>query len=435
MLSLLPGDADSEFALGVIRTLSEHGFIAYLAGGCVRDALMGHAPKDYDVATNATPAAVRELFGKHRTLAIGAAFGVINVLPPARSSAQPVEVATFRSDGNYSDGRRPDSVAFGSPQADAERRDFTINGLFFDPVTKHVIDFVDGQADLAARRVRAIGVADDRFAEDKLRMLRAIRFAALFEFSLDHDTAAAVARHAGEITTVSGERIGAEMQRMLASRSAPAALQMIVSLRLAASLLPPAIAAIANAPLTLDWLAARARPDFESGLAILAAVASQSTDAEPQPDLAAAKQVLGKLFHQWKLAAQRRDAALQAIAGFPTILRADQLPWSVVQPHLVQRFASTALAVAEAFAKRTHATSKGRLAGIEFAAERLSWPRERLDPPPLIDGDALRQQGYKPGPSFRDMLAAARAAQLDGQIRTAQQAIEVAEATLRNDCR
>ena len=201
------------FAVEVVRRLREAGFTAYWAGGCVRDQLLGRTPKDYDVATDATPAQIRKLFGRHRTLAIGAAFGVITVMGP--KAAGMIEVATFRHDAAYSDGRHPDSVTFSSAEEDASRRDFTINGLFYDPVEERVIDFVGGQDDLAARRLRAIGDPRERFAEDKLRMLRAVRFAAAFDFALEENTLAAIREMAGEIPVVSAERIAMEMRRML----------------------------------------------------------------------------------------------------------------------------------------------------------------------------------------------------------------------------
>ncbi|MEM1067781.1 MAG: CCA tRNA nucleotidyltransferase, partial [Planctomycetota bacterium] len=160
-----------------------------MAGGCVRDALLGRQPKDYDVATDATPDAIREVFGKRKTLAFGASFGVIGVLPAKGGGAQthePTEVATFRSDGSYSDGRRPDSVHFGDAENDAQRRDFTINGLFYDPLSDQVIDYVGGVDDLKAGLLRTIGNPVERFAEDKLRMLRAVRFATTMALQIDH---------------------------------------------------------------------------------------------------------------------------------------------------------------------------------------------------------------------------------------------------------
>ena len=219
------------FAADVVRRLRAAGFEAYWAGGCVRDQLLGRTPKDYDVATSATPEQIRTLFGRRRTLAIGAAFGVISVIGP--KPAGMVEVTTFRRDAAYSDGRHPDSVTFSSAEEDASRRDFTINGLFYDPVEQRVIDFVGGQKDLAERHVRAIGCARDRFAEDKLRMLRAVRFAAAFDFTLDDEARAAIAEMAAEIHVVSPERIAMEMRRLLADSSRAAGVRLLLETGLA----------------------------------------------------------------------------------------------------------------------------------------------------------------------------------------------------------
>jgi poly(A) polymerase len=189
-------DPQSRLALEIIQRLRKEGHVSYLAGGCVRDALLGRTPKDYDVATDARPEQIRKLFGFHRTLAIGAAFGVISVCSESPQKESPVEVATFRCDGIYSDGRRPDAVEFSSPAADAQRRDFTINGLFFDPASAQVIDFVGGVDDLAESCIRAIGDAASRFSEDKLRLLRAVRFATTYGFTIEEETKRAVCQHA-----------------------------------------------------------------------------------------------------------------------------------------------------------------------------------------------------------------------------------------------
>src|SRR5208337_2552590 len=188
---------DRQFALEVVRRLRGAGFEAYWAGGCVRDELLGRRPKDYDVATSAAPPEIRGLFGQRRTLPLGAAFGVITVLGPRPAGM--IEVATFRQDADYSDGRHPDHVTFSSAREDAARRDFTINGMFFDPIDGQVIDFVGGQEDLRNQLIRAIGSPRLRFGEDKLRMLRAVRFTAAFGFSIDAETAAAVCEMAAEI--------------------------------------------------------------------------------------------------------------------------------------------------------------------------------------------------------------------------------------------
>ncbi|HYH63509.1 MAG TPA: CCA tRNA nucleotidyltransferase, partial [Urbifossiella sp.] len=190
---------EREFAVECVRTLQAAGFRALWAGGCVRDELLGLTPNDYDIATDARPEQVQKLF--RRTLAIGAAFGVIEVVGPRGADGEhlTVEVATFRSDGTYTDGRRPDSVVFSSPEEDAARRDFTINGMFFDPIAGQLHDYVGGRADLDAKVLRAIGDPAARFAEDKLRVLRAVRIGTRFDLSIDPATLAAAQATAPQI--------------------------------------------------------------------------------------------------------------------------------------------------------------------------------------------------------------------------------------------
>jgi poly(A) polymerase len=225
-----------EFAVDVVAKLRAAGFEAYWAGGCVRDQLLGREPKDFDVATDARPDEIRGIFGFRRTVAVGEAFGVIKVV--GRKPEGEVEVATFRQDASYSDGRHPDSVRFSTPEADAQRRDFTINGLFYDPLDDRVIDFVGGQEDLARRMVRAIGDARARFAEDKLRLLRGVRIAATFDFTLEPATRDAIKAMADQITVVSAERIAAEMRLMLVHPRRARALELLRELGLLKIILP-----------------------------------------------------------------------------------------------------------------------------------------------------------------------------------------------------
>src|SRR5579859_2712345 len=210
------------FASTIVQTLRQHGFQAYLVGGCVRDLLLNREPKDYDVATDARPEQVMRIFPG--TYAVGVLFGVVLVPVPnaaevpgdAPSKSQAVEVATFRSDIGYSDGRHPDEVRFSrDPREDVARRDFTINGMLLDPVSGEVLDFVGGRADLQAGIIRTIGDAEQRFGEDKLRMLRAVRFAARFEYTIDLATFAAMRKLAEQIQVVSRERVRDELTRML----------------------------------------------------------------------------------------------------------------------------------------------------------------------------------------------------------------------------
>ena len=228
----MAGKSTKSVALGVVRKLLSAGYEAYFAGGCVRDMLLGRRPGDYDIATDASPGQIKSLF--RRVLMVGARFGVAVVL----KGDQQVEVATFRSDVSYSDGRRPDSVRFSSPAEDALRRDFTINGMFYDPLSDEVIDYVGGRDDLAAGIVRTIGVPAERFAEDYLRMLRGPRFAIRLGFDLDGATAREIARKSANITSISGERIFDELSKMLSGPAPAMALEMLDELGLASEILP-----------------------------------------------------------------------------------------------------------------------------------------------------------------------------------------------------
>jgi poly(A) polymerase len=227
---------EREFATSVVRVLRDAGYQALWAGGCVRDELLGLVPKDYDVATDACPDQVRHLF--RHTVAVGAAFGVINVRSPRSLGSFEIEVATFRSDVSYSDGRHPDEVVFSSPREDAQRRDFTINGMFFDPLEDRLIDYVGGRADLEAKILRAIGDPVQRFTEDKLRMLRAARLATRFDLAIEPATAAAVRAMAGQVTVVSAERIAEELRKMLVDPRRARGVALLDQLGLAAVILP-----------------------------------------------------------------------------------------------------------------------------------------------------------------------------------------------------
>ena len=396
-----------EYALDVVKKLQQAGYQALWAGGCVRDQLLDLQPKDYDVATNATPAQVREAFGKKRTLPIGASFGVITVLGP--KSAGHIEVATFRRDSGYSDGRHPDSVEFTDAQEDARRRDFTINGMFFDPVLEKVIDYVGGQTDLETGIVRAIGCPEERIDEDKLRMLRGVRFAATFDFELDPETMAAIQKHAPEIQTVSGERIGAEMRRMLAGANRATAVVLLRDSGLLAEIIPHGSLITADGDQwerTLESLE-RLDGDFESAAAILL-----------QPILQ--KHGIDSISQRWKLSNAERKSIQWIGQHWRTLAQADQLPWSQVQPLLVNPDAQRALAVAAS-------RSQQAPIGIEFCRERLQWPMDELDPAPLLDGSDLIEIGIRPGPLFKEILNALREAQLEGQIATIDEAKKMAQ--------
>jgi poly(A) polymerase len=397
-----------KLALEIAERLQAAGHQALLAGGCVRDTLLGAEPDDYDVATSARPEEVQELFGRQRTLAIGAAFGVIAVLGADRKSQ--VEVATFRADGGYSDGRRPDTVTFTDARNDALRRDFTINGLFQDPMTGTVHDFVEGRRDLEERIIRAIGDPHQRISEDKLRMLRAVRFTARFGFELDAATRAAVMRHAPEIRMVSGERIGAEMKKMLTHPSRALAASLLEECRLLAEIVDGGdllTANLANWRTRLKWLEGLGDvASFPVVATVLLGPVIKEYGVQP-------------LMDRWKLSAAEAASIRWLEENWLTLLRAHSLPWSAVQPLLVHPDGPGGLQIATAAGGPDQA-------GVRLCQQRLAWSAERLDPPPLINGESLKKIGLVPGPQYGRILEAVRCAQLDGKVQLANEAEELA---------
>lgn len=402
---MLDSSQQREFACQVVQNLRTAGYQALWAGGCVRDALLGMLPKDYDVATSATPAEVREVFGKRRTIPIGASFGVITVIGPKNGGN--IEVATFRTDGHYSDGRRPDSVQFATPEIDASRRDFTINGLFYDPIADEVYDYVGGQADLEAGIVRAIGDPALRIAEDKLRMLRAIRFAARFDFEIDPATQAAIVNLAKKISQVSGERIGAEMQAMLVHPNRIAALKLLRESGLETWVLPE-VASIAGG----TWQEALAvirrllSPDFPLVLAALLRDSPAGTVAT--------------LARRWKLSNREVDRTTWLVETLPIGLTAHEVPWPKLQRILTHEAHAQLVALVEAIVGSQHPAT------IACHA-RLALPTQQLNPPPLVSGGDLIAAGFTPGPNFSRWLEAIRDAQLEGRIATRNEAIRLAQ--------
>ena len=408
--------AAREFAQVVVGRLKTAGHEAFWAGGCVRDELLGRIPADYDVATSARPEQVRGVFGHRRTLAVGAAFGVITVVGPR--GAGHVEVTTFRTDAAYTDGRHPAGVTFSSAREDAQRRDFTINGMFLDPVSGEVHDHVDGRADLAAGIVRAIGVPAMRFGEDHLRMLRAVRFAAGFGFVLDEETRLAIERMAHLVANVSPERIAAELRGMVSRPGRRRALELLDETGLAREVLlevaPPATGQD-------EWRQSARAVDAldEPGLATALAILAEGR--EPA--------VLERIVSRLRLSNREAKTAGWLLEALAELGGADEedlrhRPWSLVQPWVAHE---SGFLLGDLLRARA-ACGRGAVGAAAWVTRQASRPREELDPPPLVTGDDLLTAGVPAGRPVGAMLARLRALQLDGRIATRQEAVEWAQA-------
>ena len=408
-----------QFAVDVVEKLRGAGYEALWAGGCVRDQLLGKVPKDYDVATSAEPEQIREVFGFRRTLPLGAAFGVITVLGP-RGAGQ-IEVATFRCDAPYSDGRHPDSVTFSTAEFDAQRRDFTINGLFYDPLADETIDYVGGCDDLRSGIVRAIGDPLARIAEDKLRMLRAIRFTATFDFRLDGATLAAVQAQAHELVIVSAERIAAEMRRMLVDKHRRRAVELLLESNLLEVVLPEskALTEFETAEVgdrsespwrhTLATLDRLERPTFAAALAALLREICQATGNETPRQVTTALQTACR---RWRLTNHEIKQAAWLLNHQRLIRSAPQLPWPQLQRILVSPAIEELLGFSQAVAE----VLDGNHSAIDYCRQKLALPPAALNPPPLIDGADLIAAGIPRGAVYRCILSDIRDAQLEGRL-------------------
>jgi poly(A) polymerase len=401
---------ERQFALEVVRKLQEAGFAALWAGGCVRDELLGLTPADYDVATNARPEHLRGLFKRRNE--IGASFGVVQVIGPRGDDGEwlTIEVATFRSDVSYTDGRRPDAVVFSSPEEDAQRRDFTINGMFFDPVKEELIDYVGGRADLDARILRAIGDPAARFTEDKLRILRAVRIAARFGLAIDPATLAAAKRMAREIRVVSPERIAEELRKLLAHPNRARGARLLREFDLIEPILPE--------------LAGDSSEAWEQTLTVIENLPREASFplAFAALLLALGKPAVNGIADRLRLSGVEKSRILWLIESQDAPANAETQRLSRLKPILSHPGSSELLALA-----RAAALARGSgLGSIEFCERMLrDTPPEELNPPPFITGEDLIALGLKPGPEFKRILDAVRAEQLDGQVRTKEQALEL----------
>ena len=420
-VSQTQADSQRDFAEVVVRKLRVAGFTALWAGGCVRDLLVGLTPKDYDVATDARPEQVRDVFGRRRTRAVGESFGVIIVLGPNRAAGQ-IEVATFRNDGQYIDGRRPESVEFSSPEEDARRRDFTINGMFYDPVEEKVLDFVGGETDLKRGVLRAIGTARHRFEEDKLRLLRAVRFAAAFDFTLEEDTAQAAREMASQITVVSAERIAQELRRMLSHRNRAVAIRLCREVNLLPHILPELNAVSGDEQLwreLLTALTALGEMDFSIGLGLLFCSAIDQSGLAEKP----ASQLVLDAGKRLRLSNDEIHHAEWLVRFRDVLSCVQELSLARLKRVLSEPLAEDLLALLEA---RLYATGSS-CEPVEFCRRFLAENSpEVINPPPLISGDQLIAAGFRPGPRFKHILEVVRDAQLNLEISDSDEAMDLA---------
>lgn len=409
-----------EAAASIVRRLREARHVAYFAGGCVRDELLGLEPTDYDVATDARPDAIQAMFRK--TAAVGASFGVVLV----KEAGGVVEVATFRSDGPYSDNRRPDRVEFADAAHDAERRDFTINALFLDPLAAedsasihgHVIDHVGGLADLEARVIRAVGDPERRLAEDHLRALRAVRFAARFGFAIERGTADAIREHASDLEGVSRERVGDELRRMFLAETRAEAAGLLDELSLDGVVLgvvPTAARGTALAALGPQEFLGQPVP--VSFPAALAALAFDRGEAESLAQVPA-------LIRRWRrglcLSNEESARLRDVLEGVLEI----EAGWSEAGVSSRKRRAAAAW-FADALAVLQARNGKlGNLVRSDVAS--LAGDGIGLAPTPLIDGTDMLEAGLTPGPVFARVLSSVYDAQLEGRVSGKAEALQLA---------
>lgn len=411
--------------MAIVQRLRAAGHVAYFAGGCVRDYVLGLDPKDYDVATDAPPQRVRELFPD--TQAVGAAFGVI--LVHMRPSV--IEVATFRAEGPYHDGRRPSQVRFTTAQEDAHRRDFTINGLFLDPMTDMVIDYVGGQADLASRTLRAIGIPSQRFEEDHLRLLRAIRFAARFDLHIEPKTAEAILAHAPLLKRISPERIAEELRLMLTPPTRNRAWPMLWEYRLVGEIfrfLSPRENVFFNQDrsIFLQIIPSESIPFSlalaAGGLCYRCQMAGEISDSQLLLILGEARQMAKAARQALRISNEESDGMEQTLIGAAKLLE-NAAPTLALKKRFLARPTSK---MSRQLLDAMDASGFYRSAIPALRDDLNELQKTDFAPPPLLTGDDLTTAGLSPGPIFRKILDWVYDAQLENRIQTRPEALEMA---------
>jgi poly(A) polymerase len=421
-------------AIAIVKRLRDEGYESYLAGGCVRDMLLGKEPQDYDITTNAKPDDIVRIFPK--TVPVGAQFGVILVL----LEGQPFEVASFRHDGPYLDGRRPTHVRYGSLEEDIFRRDFTINGMVYDPIANQVIDHVGGRRDLESRLVRAIGRPRSRFEEDRLRMVRALRFAASLNFTVESETLAAIGELAPTIKQISWERIGEEITRILTEGGAQTGFALLDQTGLVRILLPEidAMKGVEQSPdyhpegdvfthtmLTLGHLDSPTETlaygcllhDVAKPVCIRREEERLTFYGHTEKGAEMTEEVLKRL----KRSRATRERVAYLVRNHLRHLQAPQMRLSTLKRFLGEVGIDELLELTRIDAL----SSNGDLQYYRFCKQKLAeLKKEEIHPEPLLRGRDLIAMGFSPGPNFHTILKQVEEAQLGGELFSHQEALE-----------
>jgi poly(A) polymerase len=428
-------------ALAIVRHLREVGHEAYFAGGCVRDMLLKKKPKDYDVATSARPEDVIKLFKK--TVLVGKAFGVVRV----RLNNHEIEVATFRTEGPYIDGRRPSSVTFTTAEQDALRRDFTINGLFYDPIKHDILDYIGGRADLKRRSIRAIGDPTKRFKEDHLRLLRCVRFTAQLGFKIEPKTWSALVKMSPKIRTVSAERIRDELNKLLAAPFAPLGLKLLSHSNLMRYILPEieamhgvaqprafhpegdvfvhtlkVVGNLKKPTSSLVWAAllhdVGKPPTFEKST-----VRGRRRIRFPEHARVGAEMV-DKILQRLRFSNTDREAIVWMVANHMTFKDVKAMRLATLKRLLARPTFEEELALHRADCGASH----GKLGNVSFLKKKQrELSIQEIKPPRLIMGGDLIKIGLKPGPLFGQILSSIEEAQLEGKISSKHEALALAK--------
>ena len=420
-------------AIDIVKTLQGNGYKAYFAGGCVRDMIMGRESADYDIATNALPNDVMHLF--EETIPVGVQFGVVIVVKEGHN----FEVATFRTEGSYSDGRHPDYVAFSTPEDDVKRRDFTINGLLYDPIKNEMLDYVSGREDISKGIIRTIGNPIERFTEDKLRMIRAARFACRFNFPIHEKTRQAIIKLARQIHVVSAERIREELEKILTSPNPHIGIRLLDEFHLLQEILPE-VSGMKGVRQpenfhpegdvfvhTLLCLSKMKNPSWTLAMGLLLHDIGKTVTFEESDRIRfnlhekVGADMAANICNRLKTSNVEKERIVWLVQKHLYFKDAQKMRLS----KLKRLFASDGYPELAELCRIDALSSSGDLSDYNYCQEMFSkLPQEEVKPKPLINGLDLIALGLKPGPLFREILTKIEDEQLEGNLKTKEEALE-----------